>query len=318
MNRHALKNILSAIVVVGLLLALMVALPTAAQGPEGLSIEMESPGHWHFGHEKLLIFTVTDDQGAPVSGLSPTVVVKAGTGTVTELSEVLDNGDGTYAVEYTAPEVGSGYALGYSIGFAADHQGTHYSNFWPAEVVRDGREDILPEVDGTLYAYQVRYGWSPGSPQPGDEVTFFFEPRRAIQTGADINTEQPFRNTFNHLPDLTDATFLVQAPDGSSQELPAEYAGLGIYGTAYTPAQEGDYTVSLLFTDPANEAQIGQNDNAYVLTVASAAQEAPVEAPPALPVSGAPGGPTVLALVLIAIGILMLATGVLSTRRQKG
>ncbi len=285
---------------------------------EGLSIEMESPGHWHFGHEKLLIFTVADEQGAPVSGLSPTVIMKSGTGTVTELTEVLDTGDGTYAVEYTAPDIGSGYALGYSIGFVADHEGTHYSNFWPAEVVRDGREDILPEVGGTLYAYQVRYGWSPGSPQPEDEVSFLFEPRRAIQTGADINTEQPFRNTFNHLPDLTDATFLVQAPDGSTEEVPAEYAGLGIYRTAYTVQQEGDYTVSLLFTDPVNDAQIGQSDNAYVLTVTSAAEEAPAEAPPALPSTGAPGGPAVLALLLITIGVLMLAVGVLSTRRQKG
>lgn len=82
--------------------------------------------------------------------------------------------------------------------------------------------------------------------------------------------EQPWRNTFNHLPDLKDARFVVQAPDGSTGEVSAAYAGLGIYSATYTVKQAGDYSVSLLFTDPANQAQIGQDDNAYTLAVAPA------------------------------------------------
>lgn len=242
----------------------------AAPEAENLTIEMEPPGHWHFGHEKLLVFSVTDEQEKPVSGLSPTVIVKSGEGTVDQLTDVLDNGDGTYAVAYTAEDIGSHYTLGYSIGFLAEHGGARYVNFWPVEVVRDGREDILPEVNGTQYAYQMRYGWSPGAPQPGDEVTFIFEPRRALQTGADINTEQPWRNTFVHLPGLKDAHFLVQTPDGSPEKVPAEFTGLGLYQAAYTVGQAGGYTVSLLFTDPDSGAQIGQDENAFTLSVAPA------------------------------------------------
>ncbi len=250
-----------------------------------------------------------------MSGLSPTVIAKLGEGTVEDLTEVFDNGDETYAVKYAAPHIGSGYALAYSIGFVAEHEGARYTEFWPVEVVRDGREGIMSEVGGTNYAYQVRYGWSPGLPQPGDEETFYFEPRRAIQTGAEINTEKPWPNTFNHLADVKDARFLVQAPDGSTEEVAAEYAGLGIHLAAYTVEQEGDYTVSLLFTDPANQAQIGWDDNAYTLAVATMP---PTEAPQAMLVAGGAGGPSLLSFLLIAVGVLMLAVGALSPRRQKG
>lgn len=51
----------------------------------------------------------------------------------------------------------------------------------------------------TMYDYQVRYAWVPGRMEHDDEVTMYFEPHRAMQTGDQLNTEQLWCNTFNNL-----------------------------------------------------------------------------------------------------------------------
>ncbi|MHC4067476.1 MAG: c-type cytochrome, partial [Planctomycetota bacterium] len=124
-------------------------------GPSGvLKIDLASPGHWHVTRAKTLTFSVTDEDGAAVTGLQPTVVVK----TLAESEESLqaaDNGDGSYSADYTATDIGGGYAMAYSVSFSGEHSRVNYSDAWPVEVVRDGNEGIMPTIDGTLYAYQV-------------------------------------------------------------------------------------------------------------------------------------------------------------------
>jgi hypothetical protein len=186
--------------------------------------------------------------------------------------EAADNGDGSYSADYTANNIGSGYALAYSVSFSFEYQGNKYFDAWPVEVVRDGREDIMPVIGGTKYAYQVRYGWDPGHIHADDEekVNLIFEPRRAIQTGDQLNTEQPWRNTFNHLQGM-EATVLVESVDGSvSETLPATYVGLGVYRAQriFSEAEVGErkeYKVSFLFTDPFNSFTIDKAETSYPL-----------------------------------------------------
>ncbi|MFH1719848.1 MAG: hypothetical protein ABIF19_21050 [Planctomycetota bacterium] len=251
-------------------------LPQAAPGV--VKIDMTPPGHWHVTRAKMLSFTVTDD-GNPVAGLSPTVAVKTFAGTADTLM-VTDNGDGTYSAEHIARDIGSGYAMAYSILFSVEYNGVSYFDAWPAEVVRDGRENILPTINDTLYAYQVRYGWVPGTVHASDTelVSMYFEPRRAIQEGGDINTQQPFRNTFNHLTDLVPMV-LVESADGRvSEVLNATYTGLGVYRAQriFSMAEVGawtDYTVSILFTDPYNGFTLDASETAYPIVVSAPKQD---------------------------------------------
>jgi len=243
-----------------------------------LEIVMTPPGHWHVTRAKTLSFTVTDDDN-PIAGLSPIVTVKTHAGTVERLSAA-DNGDGTYSVEYVAGDIGSGYSMAYSVLFSAEYNGASYFDAWPVEVVRDGSEDIMPTINDTLYAYQVRYGWDPGTIHASDTdlVNMYFEPRRAIQEGNDINAQQPWRNSFNHLTDLV-PTVLVQSADGTVSEiLDAAYTGLGVYRAQriFSVEEVGtwtDYTVSFLFTDPYNGFEIDASETAYPLTVSAPEQD---------------------------------------------
>jgi hypothetical protein len=259
------------------ILAIMAAVPflvgcTQTPRVAVLSIEMTPTGHWHATRAKELTFAVADEAGNPVTGLSPMVTVKSFGSDRARNIEAADNGDGSYSAQYTANNIGSGYALAYSVSLAFEYNGTAYFDAWPVEVVRDGREDIMPTIGGTKYAYQVRYGWNPGHVHASDEekVDLIFEPRRAIQTGNQLNTEQPFRNTFNHLPGL-EATVLVEAVDGSvSETLTATYLGLGVYRAqrAFSEAEVGErreYKISFLFTDPFNEFTIDKSETAYPL-----------------------------------------------------
>ncbi len=233
-----------------------------------LNIEIDPLGHWHLTRAKPLTFTVTDAGDNPVTGLEPTVTVKTAAGSVDVLGQVVDNDDGTYTVEYTALDLGSGYSAAYSIGIAFSYEGFRYSNHWPAEVVRDGNEGITPTLGGTMYSYQVRYAWVPGRIASGDEVTMYFEPRRAIQTGDELNTEQPWSNTFNHILDLENISVVVETAAGSTvATLTPTYSGLGMYRVKYTPASAGDFKVSLLFTDPFNGFTIDSAETSYPLIV---------------------------------------------------
>lgn len=237
--------------------------------PEGplLNVEIGDIGHWHFTAAKLLTFTVTDADDNPVTGLTPTVTIKTPAGSDI-LEGVVDNDDGSYSVEYTALDLGSGYSVGYSIGITFSYEGTNYSNHWPAEVVRDGNERIFPTLDGTMYAYQVRYALVPGRIASGDEVTIYFEPRRAIQTGDELNIEQPWQNTFNHIIDLENLSVVVEDAAGSVvATLTPTYTGLGMYRVEYTPTSVGEYTVSFLFTDPFNGYTIDKAETSYPLVV---------------------------------------------------
>ncbi len=246
--------------------------PAQEPEPAVLNIEMTPPGHWHVTRAKTLTFTVTDDAGNPVTGLSATASIKRDGSDRARNIEAIDNGDGSYSADYTANNVGSGYALAYSASFSFEHEGNTYFNVWPFEVVRDGNEGIMPIINGTKYAYQVRYGWDPGHIHANDEekVNLIFEPRRAIQTGDQLNTEQPFRNTFNHLPDL-EPTVLVESVDGSiSETLPATYLGLGVYRAQriFSELEVGErreYEVSFLFTDPFNNFTIDKAETSYDL-----------------------------------------------------
>ena len=246
--------------------------PTPAPAPKPpvvLSIEMEPAGHWHVTRSKTLNFTVADDAGNPEAGLNPTVTIKSLDGTLVKIS-ANDNGDGSYSADYTAIDVGTGYAMAYSVSFSFEHEGTRYVEAWPVEVVRDGNERIMPTLGGTVYSYQVRYAWVPGRVAPGDEVTMYFEPRRALQTGDQLNTEQPWRNTFNHLPDLENISVVVETVAGSQvATLTPTYSGLGIYQAKYTPTSAGEYKVSFLFIDPFNGYTIDKAETSYPLVVRS-------------------------------------------------
>ncbi len=148
------------------------------------------------------------------------------------------------------------------------------------EVVRDGREDIF-KGDGQ-YLYHVRYGWEPGRPVADDAtpVDLYFEPRRAIEEGERLDHKRPWRHPCNHLPGLT-ATVLVRSEDGQlREEIPATYAGLGVYRAQrlFTTAEVGGgrgYLVSLIFTDPYNDQTINTDDNAYPLEVRAKGSSGP-------------------------------------------
>ncbi len=195
------------------------------------------------------------------------VTVKTLQGSVDEVAAT-DDGDGIYSAEYAAFDIGGGYASAYSVAFLFEYEGSRYFEAWPAEVVRDGNEGIMPTIGGTMHAYQVRYGWDPAGAMAGEEVTMYLEPRRSIQTGDEINTEQPWRNTFNHISDLEDVSVLVETADGEFvASLDATYAGLGIYRATFTPASAGEFKVSFLFTDPANGFTIDKGETSYPLMV---------------------------------------------------
>lgn len=239
--------------------------------PRELSIAMTPPGHWHFTRTKQLVFAVTDAAGVPVDGLIPEITIRTLSGRVDRLV-ASDLGGGTYATEYTAWDIGPDYATSYAVLCTIRGHGERYSDAWTIEVVRDGREDIF-KGDGQ-YAYQVRYGWSPGRPLASVDaaVVFYLEPRRAIPEGEALDRRQPWRHPTDHLPGLA-ATLLIRSSDGLvGQELAVEYVGLGVYRAEriFPPGEVGagrTYNVSLLFTDPHNGQTIGVDDNSYVLEV---------------------------------------------------
>ena len=171
-----------------------------ALAPDAYSISLEPIGHWHVFSPKTLLFTVTDtatDQG--VAGLDFTVqIARAESDSVSERTvadgDVADEGDGVYALEYTPSSIGA-----YSVAAAFVQNGQHFASAPTAfEVAKAGEEGIRASVDGTDYVYQIRYHFEPGHVHANDNepVSIVFELMRGVETGDDINWEQPWTNTF--------------------------------------------------------------------------------------------------------------------------
>lgn len=258
-----------------LTLVLMGTAVAQLEDTNDLTISLIAVGHWHATWPKILNFTVTDEAGNPVAGLSPVVTVKSMAGTVTAIS-AKDKGDGTYSATYRPWDIGSGHSMAYSISFRVQYNDVEYFNAWPVEVQRDGNESIIVTVDDTRYAYQVLYGWDPGTIHASDTdlVDMYFEPLRAVQEGSTLNRFQLYLNSYNHLTDL-EPTILLESQDGLvSEMLIPTYIGLGVYRAQriFSVAEVGDskkYKVSFLFTDPYNGYSIEPEKTAFSLTVSA-------------------------------------------------
>lgn len=242
--------------------------------PDAIAISLEEIGHWHIFAPKTLLFTVEDTAtGEGVSGLDlSAMIVRAGSDRVTERSvsgeQIIDEGDGIYSLEYTPSAIGA-----YSLVGQVLKDGQHFTSAPVVfEVARDGEEGIQVDANGTSFVYQIRYNWDPGHIHANDSesVTLVFELLRGIETGDEVNWEQPWQNTFNHINSLENAVVQIESEDGSiSDELQLAYAGRGIFeAERIFPADEVgegmDYQVQLVFTDPDNGAEVTHSE-AYPL-----------------------------------------------------
>lgn len=273
--RHSVMNKRVCLISTVLTLVLLGSAVAQLEDANTLTINMIAPGHWHATWPKILNFTLTDEMGNPVAGLSPTVTVKSMAGTVTAIS-AKDKGDGTYSATYRPWDIGSGHSMAYNISFRVQYNGMEYFDAWPVKVQRSGNESIIVTVDDTLYAYEVLYGWDPGTIYASDTdlVNMYFEPLRAVQEGNRLNRFQLFLNTYNHLTDL-EPTILLESQDGLvSEMLVPTYIGLGVYRAqrVFSVAEVGAsnrYTVSFLFTDPYNGYSIEPEKTAFSLAVSA-------------------------------------------------
>lgn len=239
----------------------------------GSKITLEPIGHWHVYATKTLKFSVHDSHEKGVAGLNLTVqIVRTGSDRVSLRSvkkgQVVDEGNGVYALKYTAASLGS-YAL--SANYHHDGE-TTVSPPTVFEVARDGDEGIKVEAKGTTYVYQTRYNWDPGHVHANDkaQVKLIFELLRGIPVGKDINWEKPYRNPFNHVNNAEKVTVTLVSKDGTvSENLTPVYKGRGIYEATrvFSVAEVGkerDYNVDISFLDLNNGAQVG-NPESYLL-----------------------------------------------------
>ena len=242
------------------------ALPAA----DALAISAEPIGHWHVFAPKILRFSIVDaasDEGIP--GLDTVVqIAQAESERVREYSvgegDVQDEGEGVYSLEYTPSSIGS-----YTVLATAVKDGQHFASAPIAfEVAKAGEEGIKATADGTDYVYQIRYHFEPGHIHANDSepVKMVFELMRGLETGADINWEQPWRNRFDHVNGLTDGTLTVKAEDGSvSEELSLAYQGRGIFEaerifSADEVGESREYALDLSFTDAVNGATVSNKE----------------------------------------------------------
>jgi hypothetical protein len=234
--------------------------------PDAFAITMEPAGHWHVFSPKTLLFNITDAaSGEGVAGLDLTVqIAQADSASVRERSvsegDVTDEGDGLYALEYTPSSIGS-----YSIAANFVKDGQHFASAPVAlEISKAGEEGIEASANGTDYVYQIRYHVEPGHIHANDSepVKVVFELMRGIQTGDDINWEQPWTNTFDHVNAVENAEIKLTSEDGAvSDTLTATYKGRGIWEAerVFSVAEVGEgkeYTINCSFTDAANGAQV--------------------------------------------------------------
>lgn len=241
-----------------------------ALAPDAFSISLEPIGHWHVFSPKTLLFTATDaatDQG--VAGLDFTVqIVRAESDRVSERTmadgDVVDEGDGVYAVEYTPSSIGA-----YSVAATFVKDGQHFASAPTAfEVAKAGEEGIKASANGTDYVYQIRYHFEPGHVHANDSepVKLVFELMRGVETGDAINWEQPWTNTFDHVTAVEEAEIALTSEDGAvSDSLTPTYSGRGIWEAERTfpEAEVGEgmeYALNLSFADSANGAAVGHEE----------------------------------------------------------
>ena len=143
-----------------------------------------------------------------------------------DAGQVTYEGDGIYSLEYT-PTSYEPYA--FSARFADGGQ-IFASPSWVAEIAKGGEEGIRVDIGGTSYVYQIRYHWDPGHGHASDTdmLKLVFEIMRGIQEGADINWEQPWGNTFDHVTDADHPEVIIESEDGTvSAEVHPVYKGQG-------------------------------------------------------------------------------------------
>jgi len=199
-------------------------------------IELEPPGHVHTFRESELIFRVSDESGAPVTGLLPIVARQfqdAEEARETSEGDVVGNGDGTYTWLRTFTDAGV-----YVITFKFEEDGGIYSQAFPLPTSKAGGERIYcPDADDPEHAYQIRWEVTPGHVHAGAEAIFSIELKRSIND--EVNTEQPWTNTFDQLTpdDMKPAGSLPEIFIGShhgDEETDVVYKGGGIYEATLT------------------------------------------------------------------------------------
>lgn len=270
----------------GFFLVIVFLLMVACSGPtseasatDAYTVAMEPIGHWHVLNPKTLQFTVRDSaMSEGVAGLDLVVeLARVGSDRITERSvsadQVKDEGNGVYSLEYTPSSIGA-----YSLIARAVHNGQQYVSAPVAfEVAKGGEEGIKVDAGGETYVYQVRYYWEPGHIHANDDepVKLVFELMRGAQVGDEINWDQPWTNTFDHVTSAENATALLESEDGTvSEELQFVYKGRGIYEAEriFTEAEVGDgkeYTVRCSFIDPANGGLVTHSEPFPLHAVAS-------------------------------------------------
>lgn len=262
-----------------LLLTTAVFVPAKAQNEANYIITVDPIGHWHVFGSKTLTFSVYDAATSDgVEGLELVIeIARAGSESVSVRSvseeQIQDQGDGLYSLEYT-PSTLDAYAL--SLHFEKDGQ-VYYSSPIAFETSRAGEEGIRAEGNDTEYVYQIRYNWDPGHIHANDEepVTLVFELIRGIQTGDDINWEQPWTNNFDHVTEVQDAVLILSTDDDSvSEEIALVYQGRGIYEAEriFTVEEVGDgldVNIQCSFTDAFNGAEVTLSEPAVLHAVPS-------------------------------------------------
>lgn len=234
--------------------------------PDAFTITAKPFSHWHTQAYQKVEFTVKDKAtGQGKAGLPVEIqIARAVSQEITTRSVadkgVVDEGNGTYSINTTAPEF---YPYAFTLRFVYNGQ-TFASQPYVTEITKAGEEGIRVEAKGTSYVYQIRNFWRPGGGKASDnESTLLsFEVVRGVPEGAAINWTAPWTNFAEHVKDAKDAKIVVESVDGKVKvELPAVYKSKGVYEASriFSPAEVGqgmDYNVRLVFVDPYHGATV--------------------------------------------------------------
>ena len=238
-------------------------------------IALEPPGHIHAFRQASLTFKVRTGGGEPLPGLSPIIAYRSeGSERVRETREgnIVDNGNGTYTWERSFND-----ASVHVLTFKFEHDEIVYSNSFPLEISKAGGERIFCPEENPRFNYQIRWEMIPGHVHSGDEATFRIELKRSINEP--VNTERPWRNTFDPLSpnDLkpTGALPTVAISSANGEVSPTvEYRGTGIYEAKHIfgPVDErATYWLHVTFEDDCGKVdESGQADRNYQFPVSPA------------------------------------------------